>query len=200
MSITTQRRKAREVAMQLLVQVDFNKKTIRKEVDRFAQARLVGLRDSHAVPFAMALYDGVLGKLEAIDDLLKTSADNWKLHRMTAVDRNVLRLCTYEMLHMPDATPAAVALDEAIELAKRFGTKDSPAFVNGVLDKIHKNHQAENQAMNEAKKEEEERPKAENLMEPVAPVSPPHASDDTVMETPALTELETRAYLPKSDN
>ncbi|QVL31041.1 transcription antitermination factor NusB [Telmatocola sphagniphila] len=131
----TKRSKAREVAMQLLFQKDFNKNTQRAEVERFVGDRL---RDKSLIPFALQLYDGVLGKLEEIDKGLSAAADNWKLHRMAGVDRNVLRLGSYEMLHLSDSTPAPVALDEAIELARRFGSQDSPSFVNGVLDKIHK--------------------------------------------------------------
>ena len=131
----TKRTKAREVAMQLLVQRDFNKKTVRKEVERFAGERL---RDKSLVPFALKLYDGVVNHLAEIDANLSAAADNWKLHRMAAVDRNVLRIGSFELKHLDEATPAAVALDEAIELARRFGSKDSPSFVNGVLDKIHR--------------------------------------------------------------
>ena len=136
----SKRTKAREVAMQLLFQRDFNKNTLRPEVEKFARARL---RDRSLVPFALQLYDGVLGKLPEIDAGLSAAADNWKLHRMAAVDRNVLRLGSFEMLHMTEATPAAVALDEAIELARRFGSENSFAFVNGVLDKIRKMQPAE---------------------------------------------------------
>ncbi len=135
----TKRSKAREVAMQLLFQNDFNRKTNRKEVERFAANRLP---DKTLVPFALQLYDGVMKHLEKIDGDLIAAADNWKLHRMAAVDRNVLRLGSFEMLHLSDATPVPVALDEAIELARRFGSKDSPGFVNGVLDKVHKTRMA----------------------------------------------------------
>jgi N utilization substance protein B len=131
----TNRSRAREVALQLLFQKDFNKKTLRKEVERFADDRL---NDKSLVPYALSIYDGVLGHLEEIDRGLSSSAENWKLHRMATVDRNVLRIGSFEMLHQADATPAPVALNEAIELARRYGSKDSPAFVNGVLDRIHK--------------------------------------------------------------
>src|SRR5581483_2667677 len=85
--------------------------------------------------FCVALYDGVEAHREAIDRRLGAAAENWRLARMPAVDRNVLRIGAYELLYATD-TPSSVALDEAIELARRFGSKDSPAFVNGVLDRL----------------------------------------------------------------
>jgi N utilization substance protein B len=90
------------------------------------------------------LYDGVVAHLVDIDQRLTQAAENWRLQRMPAVDRNILRLGAFELLHSAD-TPAAVAFDEAIELAKRFGTADSPAFVNGVLDQLRKSAAAPKQ-------------------------------------------------------
>lgn len=78
---------------------------------------------------------GVWNAREKIDEVIVRASKNWRLDRMTRVDRNVLRLGTWELLHEADV-PRAVILDEAVELAKRFGTEDSGAFVNGVLDKI----------------------------------------------------------------
>src|SRR5262249_35071062 len=86
-------------------------------------------------PFALALYDGVLQERADLDRRLAQAAENWKVQRMAVVDRNILRLGEYELLHVPD-TPAAVVIDEAIELARRYGSADSPAFVNGVLDRL----------------------------------------------------------------
>jgi N utilization substance protein B len=84
--------------------------------------------------FAKQLVCGVIGEREAIDAALARVARHWRLPRMAAVDRNVLRLGAYEILHT-DA-PAAVAIDQAVELARRFGAEGSPAFVNGVLDAV----------------------------------------------------------------
>src|SRR5205085_4221615 len=78
-------------------------------------------------PFCLGLYDGVVTHLPEIDTQLGAAAENWRLPRMAAVDRNVLRLGAYELLFVPD-TPASVAIDEAIELARRYGAKDSPGF------------------------------------------------------------------------
>jgi N utilization substance protein B len=78
----------------------------------------------------------VLARAEDIDRRLAEASDNWKVSRMGAVDRNVLRIGACELLTADPAAPPAVVIDEAIELARRFGTADSPAFVNGVLDKF----------------------------------------------------------------
>jgi N utilization substance protein B len=128
----TRRSRAREVALQLLYQRDFNPQVSRPVVERFAADRL---RDPALAPFCLDLYDGVVSHGTDIDQRLSAAAENWRLHRMAAVDRNVLRLGAFELLYQPQ-TPANVALDEAIELARRYGSADSPAFVNGVLDKI----------------------------------------------------------------
>lgn len=85
--------------------------------------------------YADELVQGVWGSLQEIDEIIVRASKNWRLDRMTRVDRNVLRLGTWELLHEADV-PRAVILDEAVELAKRFGTEESGAFVNGVLDKI----------------------------------------------------------------
>ena len=85
--------------------------------------------------FARELVAGVRRHREEIDALLEQTAANWSLKRMAATDRNVLRLGAYEILH--PTRPAEVAIDEAVELAKRFGSAQSAQFVNGILDKVH---------------------------------------------------------------
>jgi N utilization substance protein B len=80
---------------------------------------------------------GTLEHLTAIDDCVAKSSAHWKLHRMAAVDRNVLRLAIFELNHCPDI-PVKVTLNEAIEIAKKFGSEESGAFVNGILDQIAK--------------------------------------------------------------
>jgi N utilization substance protein B len=134
------RSRAREVALQLLFQRDMNPGVPRDAVERFIRERLRD--DTELVPFASALFDGTVSHLTEIDVKLTAAAENWRLARMTLVDRNVLRLGAYELLFTAAETPAAVALDEAIELARRYGSQDSPAFVNGVLDKINKENAA----------------------------------------------------------
>lgn len=126
------RSRAREVALQLLFQRDLNPSVDRPAIERFTRDRL---RDAELEPFCLGLYDGTVTQQADIDPRLARAAQNWRLSRMTAVDRNVLRLGAYEVLFTPE-TPRSVAMDEAIELARRYGSADSPAFVNGVLDRV----------------------------------------------------------------
>lgn len=132
------RSRAREVALQLLFQRDQNPTPVKRPaVERFARDRLA---DAPLAAFALALYDGVVKNQAQVDGAITAAAENWRLTRMLPSDRNVLRLGAFELMHAPDATPKPVVINEAIELAKRFGSPDSPGFVNGVLDKIAKTH------------------------------------------------------------
>jgi len=133
----TRRSRAREVALQLLFQHDLNPRTrmSRPAVEQFVRDRL---KDSSGEPFTLGLYDGVVTHAVEIDRKLGAASANWRLPRMAAVDRNVLRMGAYELLFTPQ-TPANVVIDEAIELARRYGSKDSTAFVNGVLDRLRQN-------------------------------------------------------------
>jgi N utilization substance protein B len=91
--------------------------------------------DPEGRDFADAAVRGVSDDLDKIDEVIRKASTNWRLERMARVDRNVLRLGTFELLHQGDV-PRAVILDEAVELAKKFGSEDSGAFVNGVLDRV----------------------------------------------------------------
>ena len=91
--------------------------------------------DVEGRPYAEELVRGVLEERAEIDERIGRASDHWRIERMTRVDRNVLRLGAFELSRQPE-TPRAVILDEAVELAKRFGTEDSGAFVNGVLGRI----------------------------------------------------------------
>jgi N utilization substance protein B len=135
----TRRSRAREVALQLLFQRDLNPGVARADVERFVNERL---REPELRTFCLSLFDGVVANAQAIDGALAVAAENWRLPRMAAVDRNVLRLGAYELRFTPE-TPASAALNEAIELARRYGSADSPAFVNGVLDRLTKTPSAE---------------------------------------------------------
>jgi transcription antitermination protein NusB len=126
------RSRAREVALQLLFQRDHNPQVDRSNIERFVRARL---HEPSLESFCLSLYDGVVAHQGEIDQHLAEIAENWRLPRMAAVDRNVLRLGAYELLYVPEIPPNVV-LDEAIELARRYGAVDSSAFVNGVLDKL----------------------------------------------------------------
>lgn len=128
----TRRTRAREVALQLLFQRDHNPNIPRADIERFAADRL---RDEKLQSFCLSLFDGVLAQQAEIDQKLSAAAENWRLVRMPTVDRNLLRLGAFEMLYQKE-NPPAVVLDEVIELARRFSTADSSAFVNGVLDRL----------------------------------------------------------------
>lgn len=109
------------------------------------------LTEPELVELGKALYLGTVQHLKMIDERLARVADNWSVDRMAIVDRNVLRLGIYELYHGPEV-PFKVVLDEAIELAKRYGSEESPGFVNGILDKIanEKNDAANSKAATEA--------------------------------------------------
>jgi len=130
----TRRSRAREVALQLLFQRDHNPGVGQTDVDQFIQNRL---REPDMREFCSNLYAGIVLHQSDIDTRLAAAAENWRVTRMATVDRNVLRLGAYELLFTKD-TPAAVAFDEAIELARRYGSADSSAFVNGVLDRLRR--------------------------------------------------------------
>jgi N utilization substance protein B len=130
----SRRTRAREVALQLLYQRDLNPQVARPTIERFAADRLHG---DETTPYCLSLYDGVVAHAGEIDARLAAVAENWRLPRMPAVDRNVLRLGAFELLYQTE-TPPRLAIDGAIELARRYGSADSPAFVNGVLDRLHR--------------------------------------------------------------
>ena len=133
------RRKSREAALQFLYQNDFV--AVADTGDEAALQDSYGLFCSlyqvnrKARPYGFVLIKGVLSKLESIDAIIEKCATNWRLPRIAPTDRNLLRLAVYEMLHGEDVPPQ-VAINEAVEVAKRFGGKESPRFVNGVLDAV----------------------------------------------------------------
>jgi len=126
------RTKARECAFQMLYQWDATAEPLEHLALGFWRVRST---TPETQARAEALARGTIAHSERIDALLVAAARNWRLDRMAAVDRSILRLGSYELLAEPQ-TPAAVVIDEAIELAKRFGEADSAGFVNGVLDAI----------------------------------------------------------------
>src|SRR5260370_721302 len=133
------RRKAREIALQILYQLDVQEQLSSEQATELFWrhfAASAGEETPHETnrAFADQLVHGVREKLGEIDELLGRASRNWRLERMARVDRNLLRLAIYEMKYSADV-PAKVAINEAIEIAKRFGTAESPAFVNGVLDR-----------------------------------------------------------------
>ncbi|MGI9497370.1 MAG: transcription antitermination factor NusB [Mariniblastus sp.] len=131
----SRRSRAREIVLQVLYQDDLNTDQPEDIRLRFINARLN--QDRSLVEFAEDLLAGVRQHRDAVDQQLEAIARNWKLSRMAATDRNVLRLGAYEILFTE--TPDRVVVNEAIELAKRYGTNNSSQFVNGVLDRLMNN-------------------------------------------------------------
>lgn len=131
----SRRSRAREIVLQVLYQDDLNSSQPEDVRLRFINARLN--QDRPLIEFAQDLLDGVRRQKEAVDQHLGEIAKNWKLSRMAATDRNVLRLGAYEILFTE--TPDRVVINESIELAKRYGTNNSSQFVNGVLDRLMNN-------------------------------------------------------------
>lgn len=129
------RREGREAAIQFLYQRDLGGAAEIKDLAEFYAFR--GLSPA-ARRFSQQLVEGTVKELPKIDTLIQEHAQNYKLERLSAVDRNVLRLAIYEMTSCPD-TPPVVAINEAINIAKKYGTEESGRFVNGILDHIKKN-------------------------------------------------------------
>ena len=126
------RSRAREVVLQVLYQDDLNPSHSLPAADDFLQSRLN--YNKELVLFAQDLLSGARRNRPELDELLISQADNWSLERMAATDRNILRLAAFEILY--SETPGRVAINEALELAKRFGSKNSAQFVNGILDGV----------------------------------------------------------------
>jgi N utilization substance protein B len=129
----TRRTRGREIALQVLYQIEQNTGTPATEVRKFIERRLRG--DKKLVEFADGLVTGVLEHQKSIDGMISEAAENWRIDRMAAIDRNILRLGAYEMLFCPEV-PTKVAINEALELAKRYSTAQSSRFVNGILDRL----------------------------------------------------------------
>ena len=90
-------------------------------------------------PFCDRLVNGVMENKAAIDQIIEQFSDNWKLFRMACVDRNIIRIAVYEMLHCDDIPPR-VTINEAVDIGKKYGTEDSGAFINGILDSIYQKY------------------------------------------------------------
>ena len=129
--MSTRRHKAREVALQMLFQKDLNPDVapdlIREQIQE-------ALEDERLSRFAWSLYAGVIESLSMIDARIESVASHWSVERMPATDRNAIRLGAFEILYTE--TPPRVAIDEALELAKSFGSANSSSFVNGILDRL----------------------------------------------------------------
>jgi transcription antitermination protein NusB len=128
------RRKSREFAMQMLYQWELGGNTPEQVGASFFQERKAG---QEAQKFARELFRGAVDDVKKLDALIREHAENWRLERMAAVDRSILRLAVYELLHCPE-TPRAAVIDEALEIARRFSGVGAVEFVNGILDSVLK--------------------------------------------------------------
>ena len=126
------RRKGRELALQALYQVEMTGDPSAAAVDLFLQHFEGNVK---AKEFARRLVSGAISKRSELDRLIGQATENWKIDRLAKVDFLILRMAAYELMFCSDI-PAAVSLDEAIEIAKRFGSEESAAFINGVLDQV----------------------------------------------------------------
>ena len=130
------RRAARECALQMLYQMDVGKQGREAILESYWQM------DEHSPrvrKFANHLFEGCAARLSEIDKLIQSRAENWRLSRMAAVDRNILRIAVFEFLYETE-TPTTVVINEALEIARKFSTEESTQFINGILDAINKHY------------------------------------------------------------
>jgi len=132
--VSGRRRRARELALQLLYQRDIART---EPEEMFARTEEYVSAAPEVQEYASRLVLGTLSRLEELDERLARQSDHWRLGRMPVVDRNLLRVALYELLY-EDETPDPVVIDEAVEIAKKFSTPSSAPFVNGVLDGIRR--------------------------------------------------------------
>jgi len=131
------RHRAREAVLQMLFQLESTKDSPSRVIalykNSFAEG---GIPDE----FSISMFNGVANSLNKLDETLTSASDNWRLERMSRVDRNILRLGAYELADISEVSdaPAKVAINEAVELAKKYGAEESASFVNGILDRIAK--------------------------------------------------------------
>jgi len=126
------RTRARELALQFLYQLDLRGGDLLEEAADYVRGEE---RDAETARFALRLVEGTHEHRTELDGVIQRVAQNWNISRMAVIDRNVLRLATFELLHSKDVPPK-VAINEAIELGKRYSTQNSGAFINGILDRI----------------------------------------------------------------
>jgi len=132
------RRKSRELALQMLYQREVGGHTPESVLENFFTGKNV---EPDVKSFARELFEGTVREVSDLDRLLREHSEHWRLERMAAVDRNILRLALYELHHYPE-TPPAVVINEALEIARRFSGAESVEFVNGILDAVRKSRAA----------------------------------------------------------
>ncbi len=133
------RRRARELAMQALFYMDMRGEDPEEMLDLYCRCFSPAKK---AYPFFNKLVIGVLDAMGEIDGTIERFSSNWKISRMSCVDRNILRIAVYELIHCKEI-PSKVSINEAIDVGKKFGTEESGAFINGILDSIRNVIEAE---------------------------------------------------------
>jgi transcription antitermination protein NusB len=129
------RRRSRQRALQILYLWDARRQPVDEAINAYYET-LYSEEHPERDPFVTSLVRGTVQHVTEVDERISRHAEHWRMERMPAVDRNILRLAVYEMVH--GGTPAAVTIDEALELARKFSNEESVQFVNGVLDAIHR--------------------------------------------------------------
>lgn len=127
------RRKARETALQILYKTDISEGRAGEDLHELDSL----VAGTEARRYCETLVSGIDAKRDEIDAVIERHSENWTVERMAVVDRNILRIAVYELMHSEDV-PYKVAIDEAVELAKLYGTEESGAFINGIIDKVRK--------------------------------------------------------------
>lgn len=132
------RRQSRELSLQILFQIEFAPQMNLADLSAVFEKTF----ESSVMDYAMTVVQGVKTNLERIDSKISKASAHWKIDRMASVDRNILRIAVYEMLMAKEMLEPKIVINEAIEIAKIFGTQESSAFVNGLLDQILRNERA----------------------------------------------------------
>ena len=130
------RRESREAALQILFQLEFSESSEVPDLNQFWKNK-----KNQDSAYAQQLVHGVMAHKEEIDGLIQSHSQNWRVSRMLLIDRNIMRLAVYELFFEQDMA-VAVVINEAVELAKKFGSSESARFINGVLDALSKNPKA----------------------------------------------------------
>ncbi len=126
------RRRSRELAMQVLFYIDMSRNDSKEMLELYCDNFSIS---KEILPFFLKLVNGVVHARSEIDSIIERFSSNWKISRMSCVDRNIMRIAVYELLFCHDI-PSKVSINEAIDIGKKFGTEESGAFINGVLDSI----------------------------------------------------------------
>ncbi len=126
------RRRSRELAMQVLFYIDMGRNDSKEMLELYCDNFSIS---KEILPFFLKLVNGVVHARSEIDSIIERFSSNWKINRMSCVDRNIMRIAVYELLFCHDI-PSKVSINEAIDIGKKFGTEESGAFINGILDSI----------------------------------------------------------------